>query len=186
MEADYHTESGAPLRIGGLPDDQSRTTRYAIEIPRGLSLLLERDPNARVTGLDQVPRDEWPNVRSVHWSFDLMVLCGFYLLACAFAACWLWLKRRRRLPDSRWFLRALVVAGPLGFVAIEAGWVVTEVGRQPWIIYHVMRTRDAVTPMPGIAIPFFAFTALYVFLGISVFYLLRRQFLKTDVKSRNA
>jgi cytochrome d ubiquinol oxidase subunit I len=177
MEAHYHSQNGAPLRIGGLPNDQSKTTNYALTIPRGLSLLVARDPNARVTGLEEFPRDQWPDVRVVHWSFDLMVVCGLYLLPLSIAAAWLWL-RDRRLPDRKWFLRALVIAGPLGFVAMEAGWIVTEVGRQPWIIYGVMRTKEAVTPMPGIAIPFFVFTALYVFLGISVFLLLRRQFFK--------
>ena len=177
MEAHYHSQNGAPLRIGGLPNDQSKTTNYALTIPRGLSLLVARDPNARVTGLEEFPRDQWPDVRVVHWSFDLMVVCGLYLLPLSIAAAWLWL-RDRRLPDRKWFLRALVIAGPLGFVAMEAGWSVTEVGRQPWIIYGVMRTKEAVTPMPGIAIPFFVFTALYVFLGISVFLLLRRQFFK--------
>jgi cytochrome d ubiquinol oxidase subunit I len=117
-------------------------------------------------------------VRLVHWSFDLMVLSGFGMLA---VACWagglFW--RQGPLSDHPGFLRALVAAGPLGFVAIEAGWVVTEVGRQPWIIYNVMRTGDAVTPMPGIAIPFAAFTVLYVFLAFVVFRLLRRQFLET-------
>lgn len=177
MEAHYHSQNGAPLRVGGLPNDQSETTSYALSIPRGLSLLVARDPNARVTGLEEFPREQWPDVRVVHWSFDLMVACGLYLLAGSVAAGFLWLKHRR-LPDAKWFLRGLIVAGPLGFLAMEAGWIVTEVGRQPWIIYGVMRTNEAVTPMPGIAIPFFVFTALYVFLAISVFLLLRRQFFR--------
>lgn len=177
MEAQYQTEAGAPLRIGGLPNDNTRTTRFALEIPRGLSLLTERDPNARVTGLEEFPRENWPNVRLVHWSFDVMVLCGFALLSVALAAGWLSWKHRR-LPDSNWFLRSLVWTGPLGFVAIEAGWMVTELGRQPWIIYGVMRTDQAVTPMPGIVLPFVVFTAIYLFLAAAVVYLLRRQFLR--------
>ena len=88
----------------------------------------------------------------------------------------LWWKRRP-LANHPWLLRALVAAGPLGFVAIETGWIVTEVGRQPWIIYGVMRTEAAVTPMPGLVAPFVAFTVLYVFLAIVVFFVLRRQFL---------
>ncbi len=178
MEAHYHTQNGAPLRVGGLPNDESKTTDYALTVPRGLSLLVARDPNARVAGLEEFPRDQWPDVGVVHWSFDVMVASGLYLLACSIGAAALWWKYRR-LPDRKWFLRGLLVAGPLGFVAIEAGWIVTEVGRQPWIIYGVMRTKEAVTPMPGIAVPFFVFTALYVFLAISVFFLLRRQFFKT-------
>jgi cytochrome d ubiquinol oxidase subunit I len=177
MEAHYRTEKGAPLRVGGLPNDDTLTTSYALRIPRGLSLLSTHDPQAPVAGLEEFPRANWPNVRLVHWSFDLMVSCGLALLAISLAAGWLW-WRRRRLPDARWFLRLLVGAGPLGFVAIEAGWMVTELGRQPWIIYGVMRTEEAVTPMPGIAVPFFIFTAVYIFLAVAVVYLLRRQFLR--------
>ena len=99
------------------------------------------------------------------------------MLALAAWSGWLWWKRRT-LADQPWLLRALVAAGPLGFVAIEAGWMVTEVGRQPWIIYGVMRTEEAVTPMPGIAVPFFVFTVIYFFLAGIVVYLLRRQFLQ--------
>ena len=177
MEAHYHTETGAPVLIGGLPNDDSLTTNYALRIPRGLSLLTAHDPQARVAGLEDFARENWPNVRLVHWSFDLMVACGFALLAAALAAGWLW-RKHRRLPDTTWFLWSLVSVGPLGFVAIEAGWMVTELGRQPWIIYGVMRTDQAVTPMSGIAVPFFVFTAVYIFLAVSVVYLLRRQFLR--------
>jgi cytochrome d ubiquinol oxidase subunit I len=177
MEAHYRTEKAAPLLVGGLPNDETLTTSYALRIPGGLSLLSTHDPQARVAGLEEFPRENWPNVRLVHWSFDLMVSCGFALFAISLTAGWLW-WRRRRLPDAKWFLRSLVAAGPLGFVAIEAGWMVTELGRQPWIIYGVMRTEQAVTPMPGIAVPFFIFTAVYIFLAVAVVYLLRRQFLR--------
>src|SRR6266550_3918120 len=178
MEAHYRTQAGAPLVIGGIPHDQTMTTDYALEIPRGLSLLTAHDPNARVVGLEEFPRDQWPNVRVVHWSFDILVGSGMLMLALTLCADWLWLKRRR-LPDNRWLLRALVAAGPLGFLAIETGWMVTELGRQPWIIYGVMRTREAVTPMPGLVVPFVIFTAVYFFLAIIVVLLLRRQFLET-------
>jgi len=180
MEAHYRTETRAPLLIGGIPNDELRTTDYAIHIPGGLSFLLAGDFNAKVTGLDAFPKDDWPNVRLVHWSFDIMVASGMAMLALAVWSGWLWWKRRR-LPDESWLLRALVAAGPLGFVAIEAGWIVTEVGRQPWVIYGVMRTKDAVTPMPLIVVPFIVFTVLYVFLAFIVFFLLRRQFLETQV-----
>ncbi len=181
MEAHYRTQAGAPLLIGGIPNDETRTTDYALSIPRGLSLLLADNPNARVVGLEDFPRNNWPNVRIVHWSFDLMVAAGMAMLALAGWSGWLWSKRRT-LPDNAWFLRAVVAAGPLGFVAIEAGWVVTEVGRQPWIIYGVMRTADAVTPMHWIVVPFFAFTVLYAFLAFIVFFVLRRQFLEAPGK----
>jgi cytochrome d ubiquinol oxidase subunit I len=178
MEAHYYTQAGAPLRIGGLPDDNARTTKHALEIPRGLSLFAKRDPNARIVGLEEFPRNDWPDVRIVHWSFDLMVFCGMALLALSIAVGGSWWKRRS-LPDGKWLLRLTVAAGPLGFIAMEAGWMVTEVGRQPWIIYNVMRTADAVTPMPGIAVPFTIFTVIYIFLAVTLVYLLRRQFLKT-------
>jgi cytochrome d ubiquinol oxidase subunit I len=113
------------------------------------------------------------------WSFDLMVGAGLAMLALAIWSGWAW-WRHPPLANHPRLLRALVAAGPLGFIAIEAGWVVTEVGRQPWIIYGVMRTRDAVTPMPGIAVPFVVFSALYVFLAVMVFLLLRRQFTETS------
>jgi cytochrome bd ubiquinol oxidase subunit I len=177
MEADYRTETGPPLVIGGLPNNETRTTDYALRIPHGLSFLLTHKFDSKVDGLENFPRSDWPNVRIVHWSFDLMVGSGMTLFILSAAAGWLcW--RHRRLPDAKWFLRGLVACGPLGFVAIEAGWVVTEAGRQPWIIYGVMRTEAAVTPMPGIAVSFATFTALYVFLGIVVILLLRRQFLQ--------
>ena len=182
MEGHYRTEAGAPLIIGGIPDDEAMTTRYALRIPRGLSLLAHGDPGAPVRGLDSIPRDEWPDTRIVHWAFDLMVAAGVAMFALAAWAAWLW-WRRRRLPDDPALLRALVVAGPLGLIAIEAGWIVTEVGRQPWIIYGVMRTADAVTPMPGLAVPFAVFTAVYVFLSVILVYVLRREFLQTHPRA---
>ena len=176
MEAHYRTQTGAPLLIGGIPDDATRTADYALRIPRGLSLLLADDPNAKVVGLEEFLQSDWPNVRMVHWSFDIMVASGMTMLALAVWSGWLgW--RHRPLAGHPWLLRTLVAAGPLGFVAIETGWVVTEVGRQPWIIYGVMRTVAAVTPMPGLVVPFVAFTVLYVFLAFVVFFVLRRQFL---------
>ncbi len=179
MEGHYRTEAGAALILGGIPDDAAMTTRHALRIPYGLSLLAHHDPGATVPGLDAVPRSEWPPTRVVHWAFDLMVAAGMAMLTLAAWAGWRW-WRRRRLPDDPGLLAALVAAGPLGFVAIEAGWVVTEVGRQPWIIYGVMRTEEAVTPMPGLVVPFATFTAVYVFLSVILVFLLRRQFLETS------
>ena len=178
MEAHYRTQTGAPLRIGGIPNDTMRTIDYALSIPSGLSVLLTGNSNATVVGLEEFPRHDWPNVRIVHWAFDLMVGSGMAMLALAVWSVWLWYKRRRMADHPR-LLRALVAAGPLGFVAIETGWVVTEVGRQPWVIYGVMRTEEAVTPMPWIVVPFVTFTVLYVFLAVIVFFLLRRLFLDT-------
>src|SRR5882724_12217357 len=128
MEAGYQKQNRAPLGAGGSPGGQKNTTRYALTIPRGLSLLVNRDPNSKIIGLDQFRPNDWPNVRLVHWSFDLMILCGLALIALSMAVGWLAWKHRG-VPDDKWILRTIVAAGPLGFVAIEAGWVVTELGR---------------------------------------------------------
>jgi cytochrome d ubiquinol oxidase subunit I len=174
LEGQFVTERGAPLRIGGLPDEDAGVTRYALEVPRLLSVLAHGDPDAEVQGLDAVPRSLWPPVAVVHVAFQVMVACGLVLVAVSGWAAWLaW---RGRLASSRPFLGAVAVASPLGFVAIEAGWTVTEVGRQPWIVQGVMRTADAVTPMPGLVVPFLAFTTLYLFLAAIVAWLLVRQF----------
>jgi cytochrome bd ubiquinol oxidase subunit I len=173
FEGQFKTEAGAPLRIGGLPDVAAGETRFALEIPYGLSLLAFHDPHATVKGLEAFPRDQWPPVAIVHIAFQIMVAAGMAMLVVAAWAAYLaW---RRSLVDSHSFLRAVVAAAPLGFIAIEAGWVVTEVGRQPWIIFGVMRTAEAVTPMPGLIVPFITFTLLYIFLAIIVVWLLWRQ-----------
>lgn len=171
MEAVFATERGAPLLIGGWPDADARTVRYAIEIPRGLSFLAHHDFNAEVSGLDRVPRADWPNVTVTHIAFQIMVGCGF-LLAAIGALYWL-LQWRRREPN-RAVLAALLAVAPLGFLALEAGWVVTEVGRQPWVINGVMRTADAVTTVDDVHLTFFAFCVLYAILGAVLVMLLRR------------
>jgi cytochrome d ubiquinol oxidase subunit I len=178
MEAHYQTSKGAPLVIGGIPNDATGTVNYALPIPFGLSLLVGHNPETEVVGLEHFPRDQWPNVRLVHWSFDIMVGTGSAMLAVAALVAWIW-WRTRRLPDNKWLLRALVCCAPLGFIAVETGWFVTELGRQPWIIYGFMRTRDAVTPMPGLVVPFTTFTTVYLLLAVIVIFLLRRQFLET-------
>jgi cytochrome bd ubiquinol oxidase subunit I len=174
LEADFTTQRGAPLRIWGRPDEARARTVGAITIPRALSLLAYHDPDALVQGLDAFPRDRWPPVALVHLSFDLMVALGLYMAVVSLWAL-IVLARHGDVASHRLLLRTLVAAGPMGFIAIEAGWVVTEVGRQPWIVYGVFRTADAVTPMPGLIVPFVVFTALYCFLGIVVGWLLYRQ-----------
>lgn len=171
MEGQFRTESGAPLRIGGIPDVAAQRTRWAIEIPNGLSLLAFHDPHALVRGLDAVPRRDWPPVPIVHVAFQIMVGLGTYL---ALLGVWVAIEawRRRDLPANRWLMRAVAIASPMGFLCIEAGWTVTEVGRQPWVIYGVMRTADSVTPMPGLIVPFLVISALYCFLGGVVVWLL--------------
>lgn len=177
LEGQFLTERGAPLRLGGWPDPETRTTRWAIEIPKGLSLLATRDPDGEVRGLEAFPRDEWPEARVVHPAFQVMVGSGFAMLGVAVWYSWAWWQGRRdRRPwaERRWLLRAIVACMPLGFVALEAGWVVTEVGRQPWIIYGVMRTRDAVTPVAGVGLSLAGFTLLYAGLLVILALLLRR------------
>ncbi len=178
MEAHFHTESAAPLIIGGIPDEQSGQTRYAIRIPYLLSVLAHGDPQAVVTGLDRIPRDEWPNVPLVHFSFQLMVGLGTAMMLITAWAAWLGF-RGHELSERRWFLRAVALATPTGFLAVEAGWMVTELGRQPWVIHGVMRTADAVTPMPGLVVPFTFFTLLYCALTVAVVWLMYRQIAKS-------
>jgi cytochrome d ubiquinol oxidase subunit I len=172
LEGHFRTEPYAPLRIGGFPDVDRGETRYAVEIPGGLSVLAHGDPAAPVTGLNDIPRDLWPPVAAVHVAFQLMVALGTWLaLLSAWAAFAWW---RNRLFDSTVLLRAIVWSTPLGFIAIEAGWAVTELGRQPWIVQGVMRTSEAVTPMPGLVVPFATFTLIYIGLAAVVIALIRR------------
>jgi cytochrome d ubiquinol oxidase subunit I len=178
MEGHFRTESAAPLIIGGIPDEEAGQTRYAIRIPYMLSVLAHGDPQAIVTGLDRVPRDEWPNVLLVHLSFQLMVGLGTFMMVITAWAAWLaW--RGMDFTEHRGFLRGVALATPMGFLAVEAGWMVTELGRQPWIIYGVMRTADAVTPMPGLVVPFTFFTLLYCLLTVAVVWLMFRQIAKS-------
>jgi cytochrome bd ubiquinol oxidase subunit I len=178
MESHFQTASSVPLVIGGLPDMEAGETRYAIKIPYGLSLLAFHDPHAEVKGLNEFPRDEWPNVPIVHTAFQVMVALGTYLALVSLWVGWMAFKRRD-LVANRLLLRAIALAAPMGFIAIEAGWIVTEVGRQPWIVYGVLRTADAVTPMPGLVVPFLLFTLLYCFLGVIVAWLLYRQIIRS-------
>lgn len=174
MEGHWETERGVPLLIGGWPDEEAEVTRYAIEIPYGLSILAHHDPNAEIMGLKDVPKADRPPVLITHIAFQIMVACGFAMMGVALLGAFLhW--RKKELLDLRWYLWLVVLCGPLGFIAIEAGWTVTEVGRQPWVIYGVMRTEEAVTPMPGLVVPFLTFSVLYLFLAVVVVYLLRRQ-----------
>lgn len=178
MEALFETQAHAPLTFGGWPDADARRTWWGIPLPSALSLLAFRDPGATVRGLDSVPRDQWPNLPAVHLSFDVMVACGTYMALVALWAAWL-AFRRTDSGERRAFLGAIVIGAPLGFVAIETGWMVTELGRQPWIIYGVLRTADAVTPMPGQPWRTGVFALIYVFLAVVVTVLLSRQIVRS-------
>jgi cytochrome d ubiquinol oxidase subunit I len=174
LEGQFETARGAPLRLGGIPDADARVTRFAVEIPYGLSLLAFHDAGAEVKGLDAFPRETWPNPLLVHGAFQAMVGLGTAMAGLALAALLLaW--RARGLPDHPAFLAAVAAAAPAGFLALEAGWMVTEWGRQPFTIWGVMRTEQAVTPVGGLALPFALFLALYVLLAATVVVLLRRQ-----------
>jgi cytochrome bd ubiquinol oxidase subunit I len=181
LEGQFKTEKGAPLRIGGIPFPDSKETKYAIEIPHGLSLLAFHRANAVIKGLDEEPKSDWPNVRAVHICFQIMVGCGSLLSVLAVASGWLFWKKRS-LTGNRLFMKAVVLVAPLGFVALEAGWMVTELGRQPWIIYHLLRTKDAVTPMPNLSITFSVMTLIYLILGIVVAWLLSKHVIGLPVK----
>jgi cytochrome bd ubiquinol oxidase subunit I len=171
-EAHWETMAGAPLTLGGIPTAEGEVV-FGIRIPKGLSLLAYHDPNAVVTGLLDIPADERPNVLITHLAFQVMVGIGFLLVALV-AAFWLVYRRDRPgLLRRRWLLWGVVAASPLGYVALQAGWVVTEVGRQPWIIYEVMRVAEGVTPAAGVPITLFGFTILYLALGTALVVLLR-------------
>lgn len=174
MEGVFRTESGAPLLLGGLADPQTGKVYYALEIPKGLSILAKGDPNATIKGLDAYPPGDRPNAAIVHSSFDGMVGSAFFILFVG-AVFWLWyLVRRRVVPENRLLLWGIVLTGPLAFLAIELGWMVTEIGRQPWTIYGVLRTKDAVTTAPGLNISFLVFSLIYVLLAAALIRLLLR------------
>jgi cytochrome d ubiquinol oxidase subunit I len=166
MEGQFQTERHAPLRIGGIPDPVARETRYAIEIPGALSFLSYADFNAEVKGLNDFPDNEKPPVIVVHLAFQVMVGIGS-LMGLLAAGCLVNYVRFRSWPKSKWFLRTVVLMGPLSIVAMEAGWIVTEVGRQPWIVHGYMRTADAVTRAPGVWSVFAGTMSIYLLLGIA-------------------
>ncbi len=174
MEAHFKTERESPLIIGGIPDTKKKKVYDAIQIPGLLSFMTYDDFNAEVTGLDRVPEKDQPPVAITHYAFQVMVGLGMLMLGLALLYFFALFKKKKWFSAS-WFLKLFVVATPLGFIALEAGWTVTEVGRQPWIIQGVMRTAEAVTPMPGIRFSFYLFTAVYLSLSLVVIFMLYRQ-----------
>jgi cytochrome d ubiquinol oxidase subunit I len=173
MEAHFHTQKAAPLIIGGIPDMKNKRVDFAIELPGMLSFLAHGDFTSEVKGLDTIPEKDQPPVPIVHYAFQIMVGCGVIMMLISFVFFAALLKKSWFY--SSWLSKLFVLALPLGFIAVEAGWTVTEVGRQPWIIQGIMRTEDAVTPMPGIVWSFYIFTAVYISLSIAVIFLLNRQ-----------
>jgi cytochrome d ubiquinol oxidase subunit I len=174
MEGHFETQTHASLHLGGIPDMETGQTNYAVKLPAMLSVLATHDPATTVTGLNDIPRENWPNVMITHGAFQVMIILGVALMALSG---WFWLARWRRGESAlrnRWLLRAIVACGSFGFVALEAGWIVTEVGRQPWVIQGILKTADAVTPAAGVPQLFYGFTALYVALAVAVLAFLRQ------------
>lgn len=174
MEALFTTQERAPLLIGGIPDPETGQVRYKIELPGFLSYLAYGRFGAEVKGLDRVPREEWANVPLVHATFQIMVGAGMAMVVAGLYFAWVSWRRPEQLTADRRLLWSLVIASPLGFIALEAGWITTEVGRQPWTVWKVMSTAEAVTPATGIMTSVLGFTALYAALAVVMVILLRR------------
>ncbi|AUS07054.1 cytochrome ubiquinol oxidase subunit I [Pseudotamlana carrageenivorans] len=173
MEAHYETQKGAPLYIGGIVNTETREVTHKIEIPKALSFLAFGDFDAEVKGLNDFPIDVQPNVPIVHYAFQTMVGLGTLLLIFGLVFFVSLVKKSWWTNRKFWLIFTLLV--PLGFIALEAGWIVTEVGRQPWIIHNIMKTKDAVTPMPGMIYSFYMYVGLYSILTLAVTWLMMRQ-----------
>ncbi len=173
MEAHYHTEKGAPLYIGGIVDADKGTVTNKIALPGMLSFLAFGDFDAEVKGLNDFPLDERPNVPIVHYAFQIMVGIGSILVLAG--VLYFISRKRKKWADKKGYWLVFTLLAPFGFIALEAGWIVTEVGRQPWIIHKIMRTADAVTPMPGIVFSFYMYVAVYTLLAVAVTWLMIRQ-----------
>ena len=182
LEGHFKTGPRVPLYIGGIPDVETQTMRGGVPLPGMLSFIAHNDINAEVIGLDRFPRADWPHTVIVHVAFQIMVTIGGLMALAGLLFFVFW--KRQAFP--RWYLRLLVLFMPLGMIAIEAGWVVTEVGRQPWIIYGIMRTKDAVTPVPGMVYHFYLFLVLYIVLWFVTGWLFHRQIQAVQNKFEDA
>ena len=150
IEAHWDGSKPGDLVLFAWPDEKAEMNRFEISIPKGASLILKHDPNGLFPGLKSVPPADRPPVLPVFFAFRIMVGIGLLMIAMGLIGAWLWW--RRRLFDSRWYLWPVAHAWWLGFVAVVAGWVVTESGRQPWVVHGVLRTADATSPVPGASI----------------------------------
>src|SRR6056297_2599017 len=175
MEGHYESHpDGAPHNRFGLPNAEEKRIDYAIEIPKLSSLILKHDLNAPLDGLDTIPDADEPPVAIVFWSFRVMVGIGFAMLGLGLWS--LWRRRKGTLYQGRWFHRAALAMGPSGFVAVLAGWVTTEVGRQPFTVYGMMRTSESLSPVeaPAVGTSLLVFIVVYFFVfGAGTFYILR-------------
>jgi cytochrome d ubiquinol oxidase subunit I len=174
MEGLWDTQKGAPLLLFGWPDPEGEATRYRLEIPKLSSWILTHDGDGEVKGLKEWPKSERPPVAWVFWSFRTMVGIGMLMITTGVIAAILFFKKR--LFDTTWFQFWCMALTPAGFIAVLAGWFVTEIGRQPYVVYGVLRTADAVSPVPAtpIAISLVAFIVVYVFVfGAGSYYILK-------------
>jgi cytochrome d ubiquinol oxidase subunit I len=174
MEGLWETQRGAPLKLFGWPDQEEERTKYALEIPKLSSLILTHEMDGEVKGLKEWPREDRPPVAWVFWSFRIMVGIGMLMLATGVIA--IVLHLRKKLFETRWFQLWCMALTPSGFIAVLAGWFVTEIGRQPYIVYEVLRTSDTVSPVvgPNIALSLLAFIVTYTFVfGAGSYYILR-------------
>jgi cytochrome d ubiquinol oxidase subunit I len=175
MEGHFKSyDSGAPLVLFAWPDQAEGKNLYAVEIPKGSSLILKHSLDAPLKGLDTVDRKDWPPVAIVFWAFRVMVGLGTLMLLLALVS--LWARVRRRLYDWPLLHRFAIAMGPAGFVAVIAGWVTTEVGRQPFTVHGLLRTADSVSPLqaPAVAVSLLAFIVVYfIVFGAGVYYILR-------------
>jgi cytochrome d ubiquinol oxidase subunit I len=175
MEGHYDSHpDGAPLILFGIPNSSDKRIDYVLQIPKLSSLILKHDLNAPIAGLDTIPEDKQPPVAIVFWSFRIMIAVGLAMLGLG---CWsLWLRFRGRLYASPWMHRAAVLLGPSGFIAVLAGWITTEVGRQPYTVYGLLTTIQSTSPIAsaGVGSSLVAFILVYFALfGAGVFYILR-------------
>ncbi len=174
MEGHFETHAGAPLILFGWPDMEQERTRYAVEVPKLGSLILTHDWNGTVRGLKEWPREDRPNAAIVFWSFRVMVGAGLAMLAIGVWS--LALRARRRLYDQPWLLRASIAMSPIGIVAVIAGWITTEVGRQPYTVYGLLRTAESASSIDAAAVgaSLAAFAVVYfAVFGAGAFYMLR-------------
>jgi cytochrome d ubiquinol oxidase subunit I len=174
MEGHFETHKGAPLILFGIPDDTAETTHYAVEIPKLGSLILAHDPDAEIKGLKEWAPEDRPPALIPFITFRVMVGLGFLMLGLGMWS--LWARWRRTLYDSKWLHRAAMLMGPSGFVAVLAGWYTTEVGRQPYTVYGLLRTSDSISNVDAEAVgaSLVAFIVVYfIVFGAGVFYILR-------------
>jgi cytochrome bd ubiquinol oxidase subunit I len=175
IEGIWETEKGGTaLNLFGIPDMEAEQTKYAVQIPHLGSLILTHSWDGEIRGLKTFPKEDRPNSTLIFWTFRVMAGLGVLMILMSVAG--YWLHRKRKLFDARWFQRFVLVMGPSGFITLLAGWITTEAGRQPWVVYGVMRTADAVSPVTAqqVGVSLLAFVVVYsIVFGTGIYYLLK-------------